>query len=74
MTVFDQEGACVRQFGSNGSANGQFSGPRRIAMAISMLLTTVTREFISFKLTVAFNWYCLLINSVVSLLVCCVID
>ena len=33
VTVFDQDGACVRQFGSNGSANGQFSNPRGIAIS-----------------------------------------
>ena len=70
MTVFDQDGACVRQFGYNGSANGQFTSPRRIAISpngniyVSMLLTTVTREFRSFKLIVAFIE--LSVNSVVS--------
>ena len=33
VAVFDQDGACVCQFGSNGSANGQFSGPRGIAVS-----------------------------------------
>ena len=33
VTVFDQDGTCVCQFGSNGSANGQFSNPRGIAIS-----------------------------------------
>ena len=33
VTVFDQDGACVHQFGSNGSANGQFSNPRGISIS-----------------------------------------
>ena len=33
VTVFDQDGACVHQFGSNGSANGQFTGPCGIAIS-----------------------------------------
>ena len=33
VAVFDQDGACVLQFGSNGSANGQFSNPRGIAIS-----------------------------------------
>ena len=35
VTIFDQDGARVHQFGSNGSANGQFSNPRGIAISPS---------------------------------------
>ena len=35
VTVFDQDGACVHQFGSNDSANGQFSYPCGIAISPS---------------------------------------
>ena len=33
VTIFDQDGACVHQFGSRGSANGQFSNPHGIAIS-----------------------------------------
>ena len=35
VTVFDKDGAFVCSFGSNGSANGQFSNPRGIAVSPS---------------------------------------
>ena len=31
--MFDKYGACVCNFGSSGSANGQFSAPRGIAVS-----------------------------------------
>ena len=33
VTVFDKDGVCVSHFGSNGSANGQFSDPYGIAVS-----------------------------------------
>ena len=33
VTVFDQDGVCMHQFGSYGSANGQFSDPHGIAVS-----------------------------------------